>query len=110
MRTRIRRLSMVAGSAVVLALFAVPALVLAPAAIGSSPPDATSIILLVAAVWLALAMSFTSYILARAGRPAVAEHAARRRRRRIHAPLRFAPSARLHVHSERTQSWAARSR
>lgn len=47
---------------------AVPALVLTPTVIGSSPPQFTPMILLASAVWLALAMSFTSYVLAKATR------------------------------------------
>jgi hypothetical protein len=47
---------------------AVPALVLTPTVIGSSPPGFTSTILLSSVVWLALAMSYTSYILAKATR------------------------------------------
>jgi hypothetical protein len=89
---------------------AVPVLVLTPAAIGSSPPDAVSMILIAAAIWLALSMSYTSYILASAGRQKADEHAGRRVPRHTPAYLRFVPSARLRLHPVRRHTWAARSR
>lgn len=49
---------------------AVPVLVLTPTAIGSSPWEYAPMILLGSAIWLALAMSYTSFILARATRRA----------------------------------------
>ena len=51
-----------------MAAAAVPVFVLTPTAIGSSPPELTSTLLIAAAVWLALAMAYTSFVLARAGR------------------------------------------
>jgi hypothetical protein len=58
---------------------AVPALVLTPTVIGSSPPQFTPMILLASTVWLALAMAFTSYLLAKATKSTA--HAAPRQRR-----------------------------
>jgi uncharacterized membrane protein HdeD (DUF308 family) len=51
----------------------VPVLVLTPTEIGSSRPEFAPLILLVCVTWLALAMSYTSYALARTARPATAD-------------------------------------
>lgn len=48
---------------------AVPALILTPSALGSSPADITPLVVLTAVVWLAAALSFTSYLVARSTRP-----------------------------------------
>jgi hypothetical protein len=51
-------------------LAAVPALILTPTAIEAAPREYAPMILLASAVWVALAMSYTSFVVARAGQGA----------------------------------------
>ena len=66
---------------------AVPAIVLTPAALEASPRDYWPAILAASAVWLAISMSYTSFLLGRATRETTAvrprSHRSRRRRRQL---------------------------
>jgi heme exporter protein D len=77
----------------------VPALVLTPAALEASPRDYWPMILIAAAVWLAVSMAYTSFILARAGSARVAAASTAKPRPRRHATAGSRARKRALAHS-----------